>query len=62
VDTKKKELVGEYANAGREWQPTGQPVPVNGHDFPTGMPKAIPYGASWTGFSLIEQVRTREDA
>jgi hypothetical protein len=34
VDTKKKELVGEYANKGREWQPTGQPVPVNGHDFP----------------------------
>ncbi len=44
VDTKKKELVGEFANAGREWQPTGQPVPVNGHDFPTGVPKAIPYG------------------
>jgi hypothetical protein len=44
VDTKKKELVGEYAQGGREWQPTGQPVEVNGHDFPTGVPKAIPYG------------------
>ncbi len=44
VDTKKKELIGQYANAGREWQPTGQPVQVNGHDFPTGVPKAIPYG------------------
>lgn len=44
VDTKKKELIGEYANAGREWQPTGQPEQVNGHDFPTGVPKAIPYG------------------
>ncbi|SRR6266550_7365019 len=44
VDTKKKELVGEYAKAGREWQPTGQPEQVNGHDFPTGVPKAIPYG------------------
>ncbi len=44
VDTKKKELVGEYANKGREWQPKGQPVLVNGHDFPTGVPKAIPYG------------------
>jgi Rhodopirellula transposase DDE domain len=44
VDTKKKELVGEYANKGREWRPKGQPVPVNGHDFPTGVPKAIPYG------------------
>jgi hypothetical protein len=44
VDTKKKELVGEYANKGREWRPTGEPVAVNGHDFPGGVPKAIPYG------------------
>jgi hypothetical protein len=44
VDTKKRELVGEYANKGREWQPKGQPVQVNGHDFPSGVPKAIPYG------------------
>jgi hypothetical protein len=44
VDAKKKELVGEYANGGREWQPKGQPVKVNGHDFPAGVPKAIPYG------------------
>lgn len=44
VDTKKKELVGEYAQGGREWRPEGQPVEVNGHDFPTGVPKAIPYG------------------
>jgi hypothetical protein len=44
IDAKKKELVGEYANGGREWQPGGQPVAVNGHDFPAGVPKAIPYG------------------
>ena len=44
IDTKKKELVGQYANKGREWQPTGCPVEVNGHDFPGGVPKAIPYG------------------
>lgn len=44
VDTKKKELVGRYANKGREWQPSGRPVEVNGHDFPGGVPKAIPYG------------------
>jgi hypothetical protein len=44
VDTKKKELIGEYAQGGREWQPAGAPVRVNGHDFPTGVPKAIPYG------------------
>src|SRR3954451_3982357 len=44
VDTKKKELVGEYANGGREWQPAGMPVEVNGHDFPSGVQEAIPYG------------------
>jgi hypothetical protein len=45
VDTKKKELVGEYANKGREWRPTGTPVEVNGHDFPhPDVPRAIPYG------------------
>lgn len=44
MDAKKKELVGEYAARGREWQPGGQPVQVNGHDFPAGVPKAIPYG------------------
>jgi hypothetical protein len=44
VDCKKKEMIGEYAQGGREWQPEGQPVKVNGHDFPDGVPKAIPYG------------------
>jgi Rhodopirellula transposase DDE domain len=44
VDAKKKELVGEYANGGREYQPKGSPVAVNGHDFPAGVPKAIPDG------------------
>jgi hypothetical protein len=44
IDAKKKELVGEYANRGREWQPKGKPVEVNGHDFPAGVAKAIPYG------------------
>jgi Rhodopirellula transposase DDE domain len=48
MDTKKKELVGvdpPYANAGREWQPAGQPVPVGVHDFPDpSTPKAVPYG------------------
>ena len=45
VDTKKKELVGAFANGGREWQPSGDPVPVRVHDFldPT-LGKAIPYG------------------
>jgi hypothetical protein len=45
VDTKKKELVGDFTNAGREWQPAGKPVPVRVHDFldPT-LGKVIPYG------------------
>jgi transposase len=44
VDTKKKELVGEYANKGREWQPTGEPERVRVHDFIGPEGKAIPYG------------------
>ncbi len=45
VDTKKKELVGNYANGGAEWQPTGAPVEVDVHDFPDPtLGKAIPYG------------------
>ena len=45
VDTKKKELVGEFKNSGREWEPEGQPVAVNVHDFPDdAVGKAIPYG------------------
>jgi Rhodopirellula transposase. len=45
VDTKKKELVGEYANKGQEWQPKGRPEKVSIYDFidPT-VGKAIPYG------------------
>jgi hypothetical protein len=45
VDTKKKELVGEFKNPGEEWQLKGQPTEVNVHDFPDKkMGKAIPYG------------------
>ena len=45
VDTKKKELVGNYANAGRQWRPRGTAVRVNGHDFPgPAVPRAYPYG------------------
>jgi hypothetical protein len=45
VDTKKKELVGDFKNGGREWQPKGQPEEVNVHDFPSdALGKAIPYG------------------
>lgn len=45
VDTKKKELVGNYKNGGQEWEKQGQPVQVNGHDFPDPkVAKAVPYG------------------
>jgi hypothetical protein len=45
VDTKKKELVGEFANAGRDWRPKGQPAAVRTHDFPGDSEgKAVPYG------------------
>jgi hypothetical protein len=45
VDTKKKELVGDFKNAGREWQPTQTPERVQVHDFPSqAVGKAIPYG------------------
>jgi len=45
VDTKKKELVGEFKNAGRERRPQGQPTAVRTHDFPEeGLGKAVPYG------------------
>jgi hypothetical protein len=48
VDTKKKELIGSYANGGREWQPAKKPERVNVHDFADRalgeFAKAIPYG------------------
>ena len=55
VDTKKKELLGNYDNGGRQWLPAKKPVKVNGHDFPSpDVPRAYPYGiydlARNTGF------------
>lgn len=45
IDTKKKELVGEFKNIGQEWEPQGKPVEVKVHDFPEKkLGKAIPYG------------------
>ncbi len=45
VDTKKKELVGDFKNGGQEWQPKGAPEPVRVHDFvDKKLGKAIPYG------------------
>jgi hypothetical protein len=55
VDAKKKEEVGEYAQAGREWRPKGDPVKVRDHSFADDQGgHAIPYGvydvAANTGF------------
>jgi transposase len=45
VDTKKKELVGDYSNGGHEWQPAGEPEQVRVHDFiDKDAGKAVPYG------------------
>jgi hypothetical protein len=58
VDTKKKELIGNYENAGRQWRPAKAPQRVKVHDFPTPeVPRAYPYGiydlAHNTGFVNI---------
>ena len=45
VDTKKKELIGNYETRGRQWLPAKQPRKVEGHDFPNPkVPRAYPYG------------------
>ncbi len=45
VDAKKKELVGDFKNPGREWQPQGKPEQVRVYDFPIkGLGRATPYG------------------
>ena len=55
VDTKKKELLGNYKNNGQQWLPVKKSKKVNGHDFPSpDIPRAFPYGiydmAKNTGF------------
>jgi len=53
VDTKKKELVGSYKNAGQTWRPKGDPEPVNMHDFPDKkLGKAVPYGVYDIGHNV----------
>jgi hypothetical protein len=45
VDTRKKELLGNYHNAGEQWLPAKHPLKVQGHDFPSpSVPRAYPYG------------------
>jgi Rhodopirellula transposase DDE domain len=66
VDTKKKELVGDFKNAGRQWRPKGQPAPVRVHDFLIpSRGKAIPYGvydltrnAGWVSVGIDHDTAT----
>jgi hypothetical protein len=44
VDSKKKELVGNYENGGKEYRPKGEPEPVDVHDFKGELGRAVPYG------------------
>ena len=58
VDTKKKELLGNYQNGGRQWRPVKVPARVQVHDFPgPSVPRAYPYGiydlARNTGFVTV---------
>ncbi|MGB5107292.1 MAG: ISAzo13 family transposase [Candidatus Zixiibacteriota bacterium] len=53
VDTKKKELIGNYHNAGRQWRPAKDPKKVQGHDFPgAAVPRAYPYGIYDLGLNV----------
>jgi hypothetical protein len=53
VDTKKKELIGNYKNPGQKWMPEGEEQLVEVHDFPTpSIPKAIPFGIYDIGLNL----------
>jgi hypothetical protein len=66
VDTKKKELVGDFKNAGRQWRPRGQPERVRVHDFLIPeRGKAIPYGvydltrnAGWVSVGIDHDTAT----
>ena len=45
MDTKKKEIVDNYKNGGREWRRKGSPIRILSHDFPDPkVPEAVPYG------------------
>lgn len=63
VDTKKKELVGEFKNGGREWRPKGEPERVQVHDF--GKKRVTPYGvydltqnAGWVSVGIDHDTAT----
>ena len=66
VDTRKKEIVGQYRNGGREWRPKGEPEAVKVHDFPDpDLGKAIPYGvydltanAGWVSVGIDHDTAT----
>ena len=67
VDTKKKELVGDFKNAGRAWRPKGEPEEVRVHDFLIEeLGRAAPYGvydlaanAGWVGVGMNNDTSSR---
>ena len=60
VDTKKKELIGNYHNAGQQWRPAKQPRPVLGHDFPTPTyPALIPTAFTISGVTPASSISGR---
>ena len=66
VDAKKKELVGDFKNPGREWHPHGEPEQVRVYDFPlAGLGRATPYGiydlernAGWVNVGIDHDTAT----
>jgi hypothetical protein len=65
VDTKKKELLGDFKNAGREWRPKGTPEAVRVHDFLIKeLGRAVPYGiydianAGWVSVGIDHDTAT----
>jgi hypothetical protein len=60
VDTKKKELIGNYHNSGQQWRSKEQPYQVLGHDFPSpDVPRAYPYGIYDRAQHRVRQYRDR---
>jgi hypothetical protein len=56
VDTKKKELIGNFENGGQQWLPAKKPKKVNGHDFPhPDIPRAYPYGVYDLGLRVSQK-------
>ncbi len=66
MDTKKKELIGDFKNGGREYRPAGSPEPVRVHDFiDPKLGRAVPYGVydiaddkGWVSVGIVNAIRS----